>query len=229
MNEGKKGTPIWVWIVVLAPVALVGLGVLSALAIYGVRKYIQSAKASASAMAAAPPVVRGDDVPPLPSAGPLPDFDGSSIDLSSVMGRGRKLANQWEPDAALLGVEAIVLNGRIQPREGGSAKLTFGPSRFVAAPNRSGLFVVIYDKDGIHGAPAAGKPSAELPEPMCAPEAVLLRVSELGMQPLSLRYGLDSVQRPSWLVSPVSDPKQLRIFEPQACAPRGTIVVRPRP
>lgn len=169
-------------------------------------------------------------LPPLPSAGPLPAFDGSLIDVSSVMGRARKLANEWEPEAALLGLEATVQSGKIQPQLGGKAKLTFGPSPFAAEgkPKHTGLFVVTYDQSGIHGAPEPGKAGATLAEPMCAPEAVLLRVSDWGTAALQLRYGLDSVQRPSWLISPVNDPKQLRIFEPQACAPRGSVVVRPR-
>lgn len=167
-------------------------------------------------------------LPPLPPQGPLPTFDGSMVDVSSVMGRARKLANEWEPDATLLGVEATVQSGKVQPRLGGSAKVTFGPSRFASSATRTGLFVVTYDQSGIHGAPQPGKPSVTLPEPMCSPEAALLRVAELGTVPLTLRYGLDSVERPSWLINPVSDATQLRSFEPQECAPRGTIIVRPR-
>jgi hypothetical protein len=159
---------------------------------------------------------------------PVPDFDGSLVDVSSVMGRARKLANEWDPEAALLGLEATVQSGKIQPQLGGKAKLTFGPSPFSSGTKRIGLFVVTYDQTGIHGAPQAGKPTATLAEPMCSPEAALLRASDWGAVPLLLRYGMDSVQRPSWLVSPVSDAKQLRIFEPQACEARGTVIVRPK-
>jgi hypothetical protein len=157
-----------------------------------------------------------------------PVFDGSMIDLSSVMGRARRLANERDAEAALLGIEATLQSGKIQPQQGGAAKLTFGPSPFAPTPRRSGLFVVTYDQRGLHSAPEPGPAGVTLPEPMCAPEAVLLRVAELGVRPLLLRYGLDNYQRPSWLVSPVSEPAQLRIFEPQACGARGTIVVRPR-
>lgn len=160
----------------------------------------------------------------------MPAFDGTVVDLSSVMGRARKLANEWQADATLLGIEATAQSGKIQPQLGGKAKLTFGPSPFGAEtnPKRTGLFVVTYDQTGIHGAPQPGKPGVALPEPMCSPEAVLLRVSDWGTGALQLRYGVDPAARPSWLVSPAGDPKQLRIFEPQACAPRGIQVGRPR-
>jgi hypothetical protein len=203
---------------VLVPLAVLSLGVLMKLGQKTYRNFL-----SAKAAQARP----GASTPPRPANAP-PAAAGEALDLSSIMGRARHLANTWEPEAALLGIEANISSGRVQPSEGGSAKLTFGPSHLSAAPRHSGLFVVSYDKDGLHGAGATGKLGAELPEPMCAPEAVLLRVAEFGHGPILLRYGLDSVQRPSWLASPVSDPKQLRIFEPQVCAPRGTIVVRPR-
>jgi hypothetical protein len=219
MNDGKKrSVPPWVWVLVLVPLAALSLGVLVKLGQRTYRNFVNAKAAQA----------RAAESPPSQPANAPPAAAGEALDLSSIMGRAHHLANAWEPEAALLGIEANILSGRIQPSEGGSAKLTFGPSHLSAAPRHSGLFVVSYDKDGIHGAPATGKLGPELPEPMCAPEAVLLRVPEFGHAPILLRYGLDSVQRPSWLVSPVSDPKQLRIFEPQACAPRGTIVVRPR-
>lgn len=185
-----------------------------------------AAPASAAATATATP--GSVALAPLPPMKPLPAFDGTLLDVSSVMGRARKLANEWEPEAALLGLEATVQSGKIQPKLGGKAKLTFGPSPFSGGSKRIGLFVVTYDETGIHGSALAGKPTPTLPEPMCSPEAALLRVSEWGAVPLLLRYGLDSAQRPSWLVSPVGDAKQLRAFEPQACDARGTIIVRPR-
>jgi hypothetical protein len=184
----------------------------------------QVAAATETAVGNAPPPAEARPVaPPIPSAGPLPAFDGGVVDLSSVMGRARKLANEWQADATLLGIEATAQSGKIQPALGGRAKLSFGPSPFGADvnPKRPGLFVVTYDQTGIHGAPQPGKPSVALPEPMCSPEAVLSRVSDWGTGALQLRYGVDSAARPSWLVSPASDPKQLRLFEPQACAPRG--------
>ena len=219
MNDGKKRwVPPWVWVVVAVPLAVLSLSVLMVLG----RKLYQNYLSAKDAQARAIPSesARRLDAPPAAA--------GEALDLSSIMGRAHHLANEWEPEAALLGIEANILSGRIQPSEGGSAKLTFGPSHLSAAPRHSGLFIVSYDKDGMRGTAATDKLSAELPEPMCAPEAVLLRVPEFGRAPILLRYGLDSVQRPSWLASPVSDPKQLRVFEPQACAPRGTIIVRPR-
>lgn len=190
-------------------------------------------RAAVAAVASSLPVTSPSPevvVPPVPSVGPLPAFDGTVVDLSSVMGRARKLANEWQADATLLGIEATAQSGKIQPQLGGKAKLTFGPSPFGAEtnPKRTGLFVVTYDQTGIHGAPQPGKPGVALPEPMCSPEAVLLRVSDWGTGALQLRYGVDPAARPSWLVSPAGDPKQLRIFEPQACAPRGIQVGRPR-
>jgi hypothetical protein len=218
MSSGKKELPVRAWVLLLLPVLVAALGMVSAIAIYGVRKYIANAEAQASA-------VRAPTLPPAPA---LPEFDGSALDVSSVMGRARKLAEQWERDATLLGLEAHTLNGKIQPQLGGSAKVVFGPSRFASSATRQGLFVVTYDRTGIHGSPQAAKPGPTLPEPMCAPETALARATELGPVPLLLRYGLDGADRPSWLVSVASDPTQLRVFEPQACAPRGTIVVRPR-
>lgn len=193
----------------------------------------KEAATSVETLPAATPAVAAPALPvapPIPSAGPLPAFDGTVVDLSSVMGRARKLANEWQADATLLGIEATAQSGKIQPQLGGKAKLTFGPSPFGAEtnPKRTGMFVVTYDKTGIHGAPQPGKLGAALPEPMCSPEAVLLRVSDWGTGALQLRYGVDPAARPSWLVSPAGDPKQLRIFEPQACAPRGIQVGRPR-
>jgi hypothetical protein len=205
----------------LAPLGLVVLGMLSGMGVFAVRRYLARVEAAEAAeaarRAAASAAVPGQRV-----------FDGSMIDLSSVMGRARKLANAWDQDAALLGIEATLQSGMIQPSVGGSAKLTFGPSPFAPTPRRTGLFVVTYDQSGLHAADAPGLPSATLPEPMCAPEAVLLRVAEFGVRPLLLRYGVDSEERPSWLVSPLAEPERLRIFEPQSCGPRGTIVVKPK-
>jgi len=211
----KRGQPTWFWVALSAPLVLFASSML-----YGIGKtqwlrYQERLRASAAA-------------PSAPSAVGGLVFDGSLIDLSSVMGRARRLANEWDPEAALLDIEATLQGGKIQPQLGGTAKLTFGPSPFAPQARRTGLFVVSYDQGGLHAAPEPGNAGVTLPEPMCAPETVLQRVAELGVRPLVLRYGLDSVKRPSWLVHPVGEPEQLRIFEPQACGPRGTIVVQPR-
>jgi hypothetical protein len=192
---------------------------LASLAGYGVRKYMATAR-EAEALATA------SAARPYPGPGPTPDFAGGAVDLSSVMGRARKLANAWQAEAALLGIEATLHGGRIQTSEGASAKLIFGPSPFAAAPTRGGQFVVTYDEHGIIGAPASGSPSKPLPEPMCAPERVLSRLTDLGDGPLSLRYALDASQRPMWLVSPSGSPERLRMFDPQDCQLHGIVARR---
>lgn len=157
-----------------------------------------------------------------------PALDGAPIDLSTVMGRARKLANAWEPDAPLLGIEATLLDGFIQTQDGASAKVTFAPAAFVGKQQHTGLFVVTYDKSGINGAPLAGTPGRSLPEPMCAPEGVLPHLGDFKGSPIVLRYGLDGAERPGWLVSLPGDPKLLRAFAPDDCAERGTFIARPK-
>jgi hypothetical protein len=184
-----------------------------------------SARASSLGVSPAGSIRRASSPPPVP----IPALDGASVDLSTVMGRARKLANAWQPEAALLGVEASLVGGKIQTQDGGSAKVTFGPSPFGTDQARSGLFVVTYDKSGINGAPTKGTPGKVLPEPMCAPEGVLPRLDDqLKGSPITLRYGLDGSQRPAWLVSLPGDPKPLRAFAPDDCAPRGTFIARPK-
>jgi hypothetical protein len=197
------------------PVAFIALGMLASLAIYGVRKYIADAKeaeALAAASATRPSAATG-----------FADLTGEVADLSSVMGRARKLASAWQPEASLLGVEATLRDRKIQTSEGAQAKLTFGPSPFAASPTSGGMYVVVYDQSGLHGAPATGSPSKALPEPMCAPERVLARITDLGDGPLFLRYGLDASQRPMWLVSPVASPERERLFDPQDCQLHGIV------
>ena len=94
-------------------------------------------------------------VPPRPVT--IPVLDGAAVDLSTVMGRARKLADQWQRDAALLGIEATLAQGKIQTQDGASATLTFGPSPFEAPPLHPILFVVTYDNTGIHGAARTGQ------------------------------------------------------------------------
>jgi hypothetical protein len=166
---------------------------------------------------------------PAASAVPIPALDGASVDLSTVMGGARRLANAWQPEASLLGVEANLVGGKIPTLDGGTAKVSFGPSPFASEQARSGLFVVVYDKSGIHGGPVKGTPGKALAEPMCAPEGVLPRLDDaLKGSPITLRYGLDGSQRPAWLVSLPGDPKPLRAFAPDDCSPRGTFVARPK-
>lgn len=202
---------------------IAGAVVVAALAIYGVSRYVAKAPAeppvvaTASSSAASP-------APVAPRLGPAapPPLTGGAVDLSTVMGRARKLANAWQPEAALLGIEAVLAKGQIQTQDGASAKLTFGPSPFAADPARSGLFVVVYDKSGISGAPVPGKAGKTLPEPMCAPERVLTRFADLGQGALTLRYAFDADQRPMWLVTSDTQPNDSpQLFDPQDCRLRG--------
>jgi hypothetical protein len=222
MNEGKKTAAAdWLRLALLLPLACVGAGSLTSC-----RGPTERSDASASAGSSAPSSLPGGQPSgvPVASAG----LNGAAIDLSTVMGRAHGLANAWQTDAALLGVEAELSDGKIQTQSGGAAKVTFGPSPFASASPRSGLFVVTYDKSGIHGAPVSGTPGKALPEPMCAPEGVLPRVPEFKGSPITLRYGLDGADRPAWLVSLPGDPKPLRAFAPHDCSPRGTFIARPR-
>ncbi len=215
-----RAVPAWVWLVAVVPLATLGIALASGLSVRGLRSVLARAEAPAGPAAAAP------------SALPAPGFStlaGEVADLSSIMGRARKLADGWQRDAALLGVEAVVERGKVQTLAGASAKLTFGPSPFASERPPSGLFVVVYDKTGLHGTPTAGQAGKTLPEPMCAPEHVLKRVLDLGDVPVSLRYGFDSDERALWFTSPAEHPQQLRVFDPRDCSQRGNIVVVPRP
>ena len=172
------------------------------------------------------PSVTPSALPPSPGTLPpvvVPPLTGDAVDLSSVMGRARKLADAWQPEASLLGVEATLLDGKIQAQDGASAKITFGPSAFDTTKARSGLFVVVYDKTGINGAPAAGTAGKVLPEPMCAPERVLARLTTGGEGPTTLRYGLDSAHRPMWMANSQAHPKDVSLFDPQDCSVRGLV------
>ncbi len=183
-----------------------------------------TAPSPSAAPAAAPSVayVPTSSPPALPSV-VVPPLIGGPVDLSSVMGRARKLANAWQSEAALLGVEATLVDGMIQTQDGASAKVTFGPSAFDTVKERSGLFVVVYDKTGISGGPAAGKPGKPLPEPMCAPERVLTRLTFGAEGPTTLRYALDSAQRPMWIASSQAHPKIFSLFDPQDCSVAGEV------
>jgi len=209
--------PAWAWIIALVPLSIVGLAVASGLSVYGLRKYLALEKGAEASEASSSAAVSRR----------LPPLTGEASDLSSVMGRARKLAEQWQPEAALLGIEAMLTEGKVQTQHGASAKLTFGPSPFATKRPPSDLFVVTYDMSGITGVPADGRPSKALPEPRCAPEHVLHGVTDLGSVSLVLRYAFDSDERALWFVSPAGDPTQLRVFDPHDCRQRGNIVVAP--
>jgi hypothetical protein len=181
---------------------------------------------AASSAGATPPVdpARGVKLPPPPPAVPVPELTGAPADLSTVMGKARKLANQWEQDAALVGIDATLSAGLIQTQEGASARLTFGPSSLATARPKTGLFIVTYDKAGLSGAAAKGPASKALPEPMCSPESVYARIAGGAQPTVRLRYAFDAAQRPAWIGVIDGQPTtQPRLFEPQRCDGMGSL------
>jgi hypothetical protein len=192
-------------------------------------------RASPAAATAGDPLVappshsgRGVKLAPPPPHTAVPELTGAPVDLSTVMGKARKLANQWDQDAALVGIEATLVAGVIPTQDDAIAKLTFGPSIFESARAKTGLFVVTYDKTGLTGVPVKGPPSKALPEPMCAPEVVYARIAEGAAPSLALRYAFDGSDRPAWIGLVAGQPAaQARSFEPARCDPLG-IVVGPR-
>ncbi len=160
--------------------------------------------------------------PPVPTAAPIRALDGAPVDLSTLMGRARKLADAWQPEAALVGIEATLIDGFVQPETGGTVKITFGPSPFAATETRGGMFLVTYGKLGIASGPAKSTAGKAIAEPMCAPEGLLPALGTLKGSPYSLRYALGPDQRPAWLVTTPSQPKQARAFDPQDCRERGS-------
>lgn len=212
---------------------LLQVGSLGALMVTGVMWHQLSlptpaGSSAANAPAAPPPEPepgRGAvKLAPPPPVVPVPELTGAPVDLSTVMGKARKLANEWEQDAALVGIEATLAAGVVPTQEGASAKLTFGPSIFKTAQIKTGLFVVTYDKSGMRGVAAKG-PAKALPEPLCAPESVYTRMAD-GAQPrITLRYGLDANARLAWMgLVAGQPPAQTRFFEPQRCDPMGIVV-----
>jgi hypothetical protein len=181
--------------------------------------------ATAPGKLAPEPGGRGVKLAPPPPVVPVPELTGAPVDLSTVMGKARKLANEWEQDAALVGIEATLAAGVVPTQEGASAKLTFGPSIFKTAQTKTGLLVVTYDKSGLRGVAAKGPPAKALPEPLCAPESVYARMAD-GAQPrITLRYGLDANARLAWMGVVVGQPPaQTRFFEPQRCDPMAIVV-----
>jgi type IV pilus assembly protein PilA len=183
------------------------------------------AASGAAAHANAGPGVK---LAPPPPYVPVPELTGAPVDLSTVMGKARKLANQWDQDAALVGIETTLVAGVIPTQDGASARLTFGPSIFKSVQAKTGLFVVTYDKSGISGAAAKGPPAKAVPEPMCAPERVYARLAESEQSSVWLRYGFDSSERVAWMGLVSGQPvAQTRFFDPQSCEPIG-LVVGPR-
>lgn len=219
----KRGVPVWVWLLVGLPAALIAFGMVVSLAVGAVGRYL--AQRVLDDIAAGPRA--GSPTTALPTTALPGQLRGEAVDLSTVMGRARKLADQWQREATLLGIEATVHRGKIQTQDGARARLVFGPSRFAVAPTKVGVFVVAYDQTGLSGAPAAGPLGKPLPEPMCAPEHALAQLKQLGEGPFSLRYALDASQRPMWLVNPSAAPEQQRLLDPQDCQPHG-LVVAPR-
>ena len=141
------------------------------------------------------------------------------------MGRARKLADAWQREATLLGIEATLRDGRIETADGAKAQLTFGPPSF-GGVKHLGWFAVTYDQSGLHTASLpAGSPRKTLPEPMCAPEHVVSQI--VGNDAIFLRYAFDEDERPLWLVGPPTEPAKVRAFDAHDCRVRG-IVVPPR-
>ncbi len=203
---------------------IAGVAVVAALLIYGVQKYVAQVNGQqlVSVVPTVPlaPTPQGSPLSAAPTAAVV--LTGAAVDLSTVMGRARKLANAWQAEATLLGIEATLANGKIQTQDGDTAKLTFGPSPFDSASAPKGLFVVVYDKSGLTGAPAPGKAGKLLPEPMCAPERVFTRAADLAAGKIVLRYAFDSDQRPMWLATSTAQPSEPpRLFDPQDCRLRG--------
>lgn len=155
--------------------------------------------------------------PPQPVV--VPEMGGKSVDLSSIMGRARALANGWQPEAALLGIEANGLTrGLLQTDAGGSATLIFGPPPFGDPGAKTGTFVVTYDKTGLAGAASTVPGGKPLVEPMCAPERVYdLAAGNTGAS-ITLRYARDAQGTVAWLASDPQEPKQKpKAFDAQTC------------
>lgn len=99
MSDGKKGVPVWVWVLIAVPLLLFLLGIGSALALYGVRKYISAAK---EAEATAALTSWGDGlVRCAASRGGLPDSAGPvPASLGAVSGHKYQSAStEWAAEA----------------------------------------------------------------------------------------------------------------------------------
>ena len=173
---------------------------------------------AASAKPAAPiaaAVVSADAATPAPSA--PPKVTGSAVDLSTVMGRARALADAWQSEAALCSVEAKVSHGLIQTDEGATATLVFGPSPFGHAGARTGRFTVSYDASGMHSSTSAEPAGKALTEPMCAPETAYQHATGTSGASVTIRYALDSRSKnPVWLID--NGAQKAAAFDSQRCA-----------
>ncbi|HEY3256606.1 MAG TPA: AarF/UbiB family protein [Polyangiaceae bacterium] len=174
---------------------LIQIGAVSLLVVVVLLSLDSEARAKRAA-----PVARAEETPSaLPTvtkAPPPPQVTGSPVDLSTVMGRARALADGWQPEAVLCGIDATIRQGLIQTGEGAKATLVFGPSSFRTPRERTGSFIVTYDADGMHGAPSTAVAGKALIEPMCAPETAYARVTGSSGAPVRLRYALDSRGKP---------------------------------
>jgi hypothetical protein len=214
MSDGARGAGSKLWWMALAPLAIVAPFMLPAFVRYGAARW-EAYTRPPQAPSTVVPVAQG------------PKLDGSPVDLSTVMGRARKLADAWHREATLLGIEATLRDGKIETGEGATAQLVFGPSSFGGDAEHRGWFVVTYDKSGLSTAEAAaGSPRKALPEPMCAPEHVVSQLAR-GNAAVFLRYTFDEDERPLWLVGPPTEPARVRAFDAHDCRVRG-IVVPPR-
>lgn len=196
---------------------IAGYGVVM-LAIFGIaaRKYQQHAAAHEASREVAAPVELPSSTEPVNVPVQLPPMGGVPVDLSTIMGRARALADAWQREAALCSIEASLSNGLIATQDGGKATLVFGPSPFAAAGPKPGRFVVTYDAAGLHSESSSEAPGKALVEPMCSPEEAVRRASAGSAAPLTLRYALDSKGRQAVWVATVSGIS--KAFDNRSCS-----------
>jgi hypothetical protein len=174
-------------------------------------------RTSKHAAPVATPVASAEETFPVRPA--PPKVSGDAVDLSTVMGRARALADAWQREAALCSIDATISRGLIQTGEGATATLVFGPSPFGAAGARAGSFIVTYDSTGMHGAASKQSASKRLIEPMCAPETAYQRATGSSGARVTLRYGLDSRGKNAvWLIGDSATQRAQAAFDNQSCA-----------
>ena len=201
-------------------VRVAGFGVVM-LAVLGIAvgRYKQNAAAHLASQATSAPIeLAASSLPsPPPAATPvhLPPMGGVPVDLSTIMGRARALADGWQREATLCSIDAALSGGLIATQDGGKATLVFGPSPFAATAQKAGRFVVIYDSTGLHGEASSEAPGKALVEPMCSPEEALRRASA-STGPVTLRYALDSKGKQAvWLATVAGTTKA---FDNRSCS-----------